>query len=419
MVMDGLRADFVRPDTTPCLWAIRQEARFFPGQRSVFPSATRISSASIATGCHPGSHGLAGNAIALDEGDGLVPVSVGPATFRERWRKATGRTLWKPTLTERLRNAGGVSIYTNSSPGAAHMQDPDGHGWLRHRAGSHAPGFVALTGAEHLEVEYDAAGDRITIERFCRALSEERHHPLHVTWICEPDHSQHVLELGSPEHLEVLAEADARAGEVFESVRSLRADGDDVLFVLASDHGHETTDEIVPVNDLLVEAGFKQSRDSNDVVFVSSGMGALVYLSEAAMTRRDAIATWVRAQTWSGEVFSGDEELAAARVPIGGGLAIAIAMRKSDAPNRYGVAGTGAVATDVFSPAPAPEQLGVGQHGGLGRYETNPMLMAWGGGFKPGDSRRETSTIDIAPTILSHLDVVRDGMDGIPLPKDD
>ena len=82
MIVDGLRADLLEPRWTPQLWSLAQRSRRYSRHTSVFPTATRVNSASIATGCLPGKHGLAGNAIALDEGDGLAPVSVGPATFR-------------------------------------------------------------------------------------------------------------------------------------------------------------------------------------------------------------------------------------------------------------------------------------------------------------------------------------------------
>ncbi|NIP47730.1 MAG: alkaline phosphatase family protein, partial [Gammaproteobacteria bacterium] len=119
MVIDGLRADMVGAHYTPRLADIVERSRWFTGQRSVFPSATRVNSASIATGCWPKSHGLAGNAIALDEGEGLQAVSVGPPDFRDRLRRATGRTLHRPTLSERLRPHGGAVIYSNSSAGSA------------------------------------------------------------------------------------------------------------------------------------------------------------------------------------------------------------------------------------------------------------------------------------------------------------
>ena len=413
MIIDGLRADMVGREYTPRLADIVQRSRWFTHQRSVFPSATRVNSASIATGCWPKSHGLAGNAIALDEGDGLQPVSVGPPDFRDRLRRATGRTLHRPTLAERLRPHGGAVIYSNSSAGSAHMQDPDSHGWLYHRNGSFAPGMETITDERHLDVSYDAAGDAETTRRFCAALDAPGDALLHLLWICEPDHSQHTMELGSPEHCEIIAGAEQCAVEVSEAVDTLRTSGDDVLFVIASDHGQETVDEIIPVNELLVDAGFKEDAGSSDVVLASSGMGALIYLSNEARDRCSAIAEWIRAQAWSGEVFEG-ERLEEVGQRSDTALAIAFSMAKRDVTNRYGIRGLSHVAGDVFMKSDAP---GLGQHGGLGPYETNALLSISGGGFSPGVSDHPSRTIDIAPTVLRHVGVAFEGLDGEALPS--
>lgn len=411
MIIDGLRADMVTSEFTPQLARIAGNARVFSRHRSVFPSATRVNSASIATGCFPAAHGLFGNAIALDEGEGLKPVSVGPPEFRARLRAATGRTLLRPTLAERLAGHGGAMIFSNASAGAAHMQDPDGHGWLYHRSGSFGPGLVPIDDESRLDVTYDGAGDALTVERFCRALHGEPDVALFIAWICEPDHSQHTLELGSPRHREVILGSDRCAARVMSAVDEMRANGDDVLFILGSDHGHETVDEIIPVETMLIEAGFKASPDSNDVVYASSGMGALIYLSEDAGDRRDAIAAWLGAQSWCGEVYAG---AALERVGLAprGGLGIAFGMGKRSGCNRYGIAGLGHVAADRFMKTDTP---GHGQHGGLGPHETNPFLIIDGRDVAPGVTASPSRTIDIAPTILRHLGVPAGDLDGRPL----
>jgi len=411
MLIDGLRADLVTPEFTPELSRIAENARVFTQHRSVFPSATRVNSASIATGCFPAGHGLFGNAIALDEGSGLKPVSVGPPEFRERLRAATGRTLLKPTLAERLQAHGGAMIFSNSSAGAAHMQDPDGHGWLYHRSGSFAPGLVPIENESHLDVTYDAAGDVQTVKRFCDALHSNPSVPLLITWICEPDHSQHTLELGSPKHRDVILGSDRCAARIKYAVDEMRAYGDDVLFIMGSDHGHETVDEIIPVETLLVDAGFKAAPDSCDVVYASSGMGALIYLSDEANDRRDAIGSWLNAQPWCAEVYAG-AALELVGLAERDGLAIAFSMAKRNEVNRYGVTGFGHVAADRFMKSDAP---GLGQHGGLGPYETNPFLIIDGGGFLAGRTASPSRTIDIAPTILHHLELPVEDMDGQPL----
>lgn len=415
MIIDGLRADLVTPEYTPMLSRIAAGARFFARHRSVFPSATRVNSASISTGCYPATHGLFGNAIALDEGSGLKPVSAGTVNFRDRLRAVTGRTLLRPTLSERVRKHGGAVIYSNSSAGAAHMLDPDGHGWLYHRSGSFSPGLEPIEGTAHLDVSYDGTGDAETTARFCDAMMSNADVPLFITWVCEPDHSQHTLELGSPEHRQVIMGSVRCAAAVKETVELLRARGDDLLFMIASDHGHESVDEIIPVEDLLVEAGHKTSPDSSDVVLASSGMGALVYLSDAAFERRDSIARWLDGQRWCGEVYVG-ERLERVGLAARDKLAIAFSMAKRDLTNRFGVRGFGHVASDRFMNTDAP---GLGQHGGLGPYETNPFLIVDGGGFASGPTEFPSHNVDIAPTVLRHLGLSIADLDGRPLPFDD
>ena len=415
MIIDGLRADMVTPTLTPNLCQIARTGRLFRQHRSVFPSATRVNSASIATGCLPITHGLFGNAIALDEGDGLKPVSVGSPDFRERLRAATGRTLLAPTLAEHVADIGGAHIYSNASAGAAHLQDPDGHGWLYHRSGSHAPGLVPLPSDSMQSITYDASGDVETVTQFCDALLSSTETPLFIAWVCEPDHSQHALELGCEAHHAIIRGSDTCAGRVKKAVDALRQRGDDVLFVLGSDHGHETVDTVVPIESLLVKAGLKAATDSSDVVLASSGMGALIYLAAHAEAQSGRIAQWLSEQNWCGGVYAGDALEDIGLAPRGG-LAIAFSMGKRNAVNRHGIPGFGHVAGDRFMPSNTP---GHGQHGGLGPYETQPFLIVEGGNYSVGTSDEATCTIDIAPTLLRHLGLATNGMDGAVLPLSD
>ena len=52
-----------------------------------------LKAASIATGCHPARHGLEGNCMALDEGQGLEVISVGPPGFRDRLHGAINQVI--------------------------------------------------------------------------------------------------------------------------------------------------------------------------------------------------------------------------------------------------------------------------------------------------------------------------------------
>ncbi len=413
VVCDGLRADLVTPELTPNLVRLAADGRIFASHNSVFPSTTRVTSASIATGCLPGRHGLEGNAVALDEGDGLFPISAGGPGFRDRMLKARGATLLVPTLAQRLADHGGSIVLSNVSAGAAQFQDPDGHGYVYHRQGSYGPDRIPVADGDRLDVSHDSAGDAAMTERFCHGILRRRRPALAVLWQCEPDHTQHGHPLGSPEHRAAIAGADACAARVAETVEVLTDEGDDVIAFFLADHGHETVDAVIPLDDILIEAGFKDGEGSSDVVVASNGMSAGIYVADGARARVADIAAFLRAQDWAGDVFTG-AGLTAAGLSDDTSLAISVTTAKSGAANAHGIPGLSPAIADSL---PGESHMGCGQHGGLGEYEQHPFLFVTGGGFAPGTrSEAPTSPMDIAPTILRHLGLPMDGMDGRPLP---
>ncbi len=413
VICDGLRADMVNPDLTPHLCALAAEGQAFARHRGVFPSTTRTTSASIATGCLPARHGLEGNCMAIDEGDGLVALNVGKPDFRDRLRKATGRTLAAPTLAERLKDEGGAILFSNVSAGAAYFQDPDGFGFVYHRMGSFGPNLAPLPQSEGLSVSHDAAGDEAMTARFRDEVLARRKPRLAVIWQCEPDHTQHARPLGSPEHLEIIAKADANVGRIAKAVDET-AGGDDVLLIAASDHGHETVDRIVFLEAPLIEAGLKEGEGSSDVVVASNVFSAHVYVSDEARGRVADIVEFLKGLEGVDRVFAG-EGLQEIGHRTDTALAVSVTAKRSDAENEYGVPGTSVAFDDPLS---GETRVGCGQHGGLGPFEQHPFLIARGGGFGAGvRSEEPSSAIDLAPTILNFLEIPSKGMDGRPLPK--
>ncbi|NBQ57126.1 MAG: hypothetical protein EBU32_01770 [Opitutaceae bacterium] len=93
MICDGHRADFVRPEMCPNLYNFADRARRFDHHSAIFPSATRASAASIATGCFPASHGLHGNSMGLPDKNGYLVFDVGAPSFLDEIRTRLGRTL--------------------------------------------------------------------------------------------------------------------------------------------------------------------------------------------------------------------------------------------------------------------------------------------------------------------------------------
>src|ERR1051325_4769480 len=256
VICDSLRADLIGPDDTPFLLDLGERGACFAAHRSVFPSTTRASAASIATGCLPVRHGLLGNTMALDEGDGLICRSAGHPDFPDRMRRATGRTLHVPTLAERLRWHGEVSVScANVSPGAAYFQDPDGHGFVYHAAGSYGPGRRPVDDPASAALTKGLDGDRAMTERFCTEIVEERAPSLAIMWLSEPDYSGHHSPLGSPRHRDAIAGADRCVRQVWQTVRRLDPTGDDILFITGYAHGMETVAHAGDLDGLLIAAG--------------------------------------------------------------------------------------------------------------------------------------------------------------------
>lgn len=342
----------------------------------------------------------------------LVLRDAGDPEFLQHKRRAAGTSLAMPTLAERLKAAGGAVVFSNVSPGAAYAHDPDGHGHVYHRAGPFGPGRVPVPGGDRLDVMLDVAGDRRMTERFADEVLIQRRPALAVLWLGEPDHIQHEAPLGSPEHLATLTAADAHAGLVIAAVERLRAAGDDILLLIGSDHGHQSVTGVVDIDAELIAAGLKQGPGSGDVMAVSNGTSALIYVHPDHADRHGAIGAFLASQDWVGTLFGPDELGRIGQTPEGG-LAFAVSMAASEAVNAFGVPGASLVAKPAMG---KPDRLGCGQHGGLGAYERAPFLMASGPGFRPGGIRQETARIvDIASTTLGHLGLDASGMDGTPL----
>jgi arylsulfatase A-like enzyme len=406
IILDGLRRDFVHAGRTPNLKQLEAQAASFRNFRTVFPSATRAVSASFATGCYPARHTLQGNAVALLEVNKLVPHDVGRTDFLAHKRMVTGHALAVPTLAQRLAPYGGAILFNNVSPGAALAHDPDGYGYIYHRALSRGPGGGPVS--DPLHVMLNDEGDRIMTERFI-ADALPRRPALAVLWLGEPDHIQHEVPLGSPQHLAVLRKADANVGMVIAAIGQQRAVGEDVLLIVGSDHGHETVSGVVDVEAKLIAAGLKDGTDTTEVLALSNGTASLIYLHPDLENRRALLRDFLEDQPWTDTVVAAADLNVIGQAPLYG-LAFAVSLKADNAVNQYGVPGRSLAGVPRWDKKIRP---GCGQHGGLGKYEQSPLLMIEGAGFKGGTARADRAhVVDLAPTILRHLGLPDEGMDG-------
>jgi arylsulfatase A-like enzyme len=200
---------------------------------------------------------------------------------------------------------------------------------------------------------------------------------------------------------------------VAETVAALDPTGENMLFIVGSDHGMETVDETIDLDGLLIEEGLKRSATSSDVVVAPNGTAALLYFADRAAPLVERVADLLESQPWVGRRFVGPG-LAAVGLPTETAMQIALTLKPDERSNPYGVPGHSHVVRDSLEPK---DTTGFGQHGGLGRNEQRPFLFVSGGGFAAGTHRSRSSLIDIAPTVLRHLGLSSAGMDGQALPQ--
>jgi len=412
VICDGLRPDMITPEHSPVLFRLNETACNYIGHTSVFPSSTRVTAASITTGCWPSTHGLAGDRVALQENGRLICLNTDLPQSPERLKRAGGRTLFCSTLPERLSRHGECVLFSNGPPGVAYFFDPEGFGYVYHRAGSFGPGKESLSPQKHLSVEEGRERDEAMTRRFCREILGESQPALSVLWLSEPDFSGHCAPLGSPRHLQALSGADRCVGAVLDRIQEIDRELEHTLLLICSDHGAESVRRTIPLERMLLEAGLKESPVSGDVVVAANGTAALLYIMNGGLSRRENIRDFLNEQDWVERTFTGSE-LEEVKQSHSASLEIAVTARYGEEENEYGVSGYSGVVGDSGE---SHDLIGLGHHGGLGPHERRPFLFALGSDFKRYTwVESPTSPADLAPTILKYLKLPADEMEGKPI----
>ncbi len=402
VVWDGLRPDMITAERTPFLYRMAQQGVFCRANHAVFPTATRINSAALTTGCYPGQHGIVDNELYIPSIDAQQAVSCADWTFLQKLADLEGgRLLDVPTLGEVLQGAGKKMVSVGSgSPGTTYLTDPTITGpvvnwataWphsakaeIERRYGS----FLSLeaTSAERNQFIFQVLQDY---------LMPEYQPDLIRIWLTEPDHSQHQHGLASPEVVAILADLDQHFERFWGDLEE-RYGQENLTCFLLSDHGFTTISKRVDPDQALVEAGFKASPTSNDIVRTSNSF----YLTGSAQDRLGDIVRFLQGEPWVGALFLRDDLLEACpeMMPQSAVFGnhrrsseIMFAYQWSAAENAHGIPG---YTIDASSMAAT--------HGSASPYAINNTLVVWGKGIKQGAvSTVPCSIIDLAPTIL-HL----------------
>ncbi|HEV7379975.1 MAG TPA: alkaline phosphatase family protein [Dyadobacter sp.] len=404
---DGLRPDYITEDQMPRLFAFRQNAALATQHHSVFPTVTRVNSASYATGSYPGTHGILGNTVYFPKVKSDAAIGTSFGDLKKVEESESGRLLTAKSLGEVLTEAGeSMMVFSSGTSGQAFLQN--------HKIGTGAiinpililpeskkASVIADLGAAPEEENKNRGHQWITDALFRYGLKKDG--PLvNAIWYSDPDGAAHEHGMGSPEAVASLRFVDSQFGRILDSLAA-RGLKEKYNIIVSSDHGFVTHTGKVGLTDFLIENKLKQNKESGDVV-VAEGA---IYVKGNDKDKIRMIVEMLHREDWVGAVFTKPAKKGDTNGWVKGTLSleaihynhsersgdILVAMNWNDDKNDQGYAGSG------FS-------RGVAGHGGSSPYEINILLMASGPDFRNGFvSKLPTSNVDIAPTVLAIYDL--------------
>jgi predicted AlkP superfamily pyrophosphatase or phosphodiesterase len=413
VTIDGLVPDsYVHPDAhalrVPTLRRIVAEGAWSDGARSVLPTLTYPAHTAIATGAHPGHHGIVGNRSfdPLDQNLEAWFWYAPDIQVKPIWQAAydagyqTALISWPVTVGARA---------TWLVPEYWRAKHPEDLKLLRALA---TPGLL-----ERVEQRFPGYAERATpphttdqanVDVALQVLSEGSPTLLFLH-IFEVDGAQHKHGLWSAPALSAIENADRQLARLIEAVKQAGI-ADSTAFIVASDHGFANVTRQLNPGVLLREAGLIDVDASGKVQAwraASSAAGGLAYIyvngDDAAVRARVLDLFKQRASAAdSGIAQVLDHE---AIVERGGDPRAALALEA-----QLGVTFGSSLQTYEAKPSYAAA------HGwDPARPEMRASLLVLGPSIKPGPLH-DARLIDIAPTIAKWLQLPLPEADGAPLP---
>ncbi len=418
MVWDGMRPDLISADLTPNLWKLTQTGVRFQDSHAVFPTVTRINSASLATGAQPANHGILGNSLYVRDVDPRAAINMGDHRALEAVAALRGgRAVLRESLADLVGAAGGRTVVVSTgSPGSAWLCHPRMREADRVAAGDTLIHPVIPSPASALEPVVAKLGpmpaatipNREQNAWFTRAIVEhvipDLNPTLLVFWHTDPDKTQHHRGFGSPDGMSSIRDADAHLGQVLAALDAASRLADAVVAV-ASDHGYVTIAPCLDAdgpNGPFLGAGLGGALAAGEIVLAANGGSLYVSVpsGDRALIEKvvAALAAWehggvILTKPIDGAALPGTLSLDA--IGITGEYApdILCALAWDDAVNEYGLAGRSAGLDTGLAAS----------HGGISGWEITNTLVLSGAGVKAGiDHAVPAGNVDLAPT-FAHL----------------
>jgi arylsulfatase A-like enzyme len=434
LVIDGLRPESITKDTTPNLNRLKTRGVWYTQAHSVFPTVTRVNTASISTGTLPSQHGIVSNAVYLPTLSSTVLSNGDYRNLLSLGKLNRGRVVEPKSLGEYLEAAGVRYVAVSSgSTGNALLLNP---------TAPYGIGSIINPGFENgARVAFPDSLNAAILKRYGLAQGGEGDSPLLwvekvlreyvldtlrpqviIDWMGRTDSAQHEFGVGSPQALAALRLVDQQVGLLLDRLRELQLE-DKTDILVTCDHGFDyepSADALAPLRDSDLEPG--------DVVVDNQGGASLFYVKNHDAEKIERLAGKFQASPTTNAVF------VASTRPVSGsfrcmpgavkgfapgtfaldlaGLCstsrapdMVVTYRWDDTPNPFGVPGTQWIPGSPTATSKAARN----GHGGLNPYVTHSTLLAAGKRFKQGKTiALPAGNQDIAATLLA--------LQGLPVP---
>ena len=312
IVLDGLRPDDVTAASMPNLDALARGGVVFERHHAIYPTVTRVNAASIATGSHPGTHGLLGNTV---YSPGVMEKSF---TTSDRANllsiaEVSAGILDVPTLGDALKTAGKhLFVASSGSSGSSFLLDPrTDRGTIVHMDYT-VPEEIRT--ALHLEIGEPPGNATPSLNRnhwvVSAYLSRGLDAAVAILWLTDPDHTVHAHGIGSELSLSALKGVDSEIGRILAELATRDALASTNILV-TSDHGFSTHSGGFNLSALVAVAADRLEIPPPIVA------GGALYLRPASESKLPALAAALQEHPAVGAIFPGRHRLAvrSARCP--------------------------------------------------------------------------------------------------------
>lgn len=439
IVWDGMRPDFVTEKYAPTLDRLAHDGVRFRNHHSVYPTATDVNGAALATGCYPNRNGLAANLELRPAINPRQPIDMGdPDSIKRGDDVSGGKYLAIPTFVELLRAAGKKVALVGVKSVAILFDRHNDWTHVRIRGKPLTIFAAAPLGPSAREemtkvlgpIPDDPGANSIQRNHFAtRALTEffwrDAVPDFSLLWLSEPDLAEHNFAPGSPEAITAIKAVDDDLATVLSALEKKKVRDSTDIFVV-SDHGFSTIRRSIDVVALLNKAGFRAAKefsdnpDPGDTLVAGNGGTVLFYIYEHDRKITQRLVDWLQHSDFAGIIFTrerltGTFASSDAFIETTEGADVVMSFRSYDEKNQFSVAG--------MIDADWNRRAGEGTHATLSHFDVNNTLLVAGPEFRRGlETSAPSGNIDLAPTILaiSGLDIPKglagrrldNGMDG-------